>query len=405
MKVFIFGDHIPTGFGRILRAVGSHLLARGYEVTGACIQYDGLLPLGLPYWVGSLQGKDHARAASDMVRALRPDVVLVGQDFPYLDLVRHATSIDWSVTACVGLTPIDGVPVDARWLALARELDGLLTISEFGVQALKEAGVRATHCPPGVDPAEFHRLPDDRRAALRDALGIPREAFVTGMMAMNQGRKDFPALIKGWWDALRDVPDAYLLLDCDRVSPAGWDIPAWLLGPLGVDPARVRFRDDAVRAGLTALNDRYNLLDLHGVIAHREGYGLPHGEAAATGCPTMAIDYCSGREVTGHGRHGLLIKATPARIGTWGGAVDYHADVADLARQIRHAYEHPAELRAMGERALAWAKTRTWERAGEAVERVIRAALDRRAGVPAPPALPMPDGAGVRVAVGGAQHD
>ncbi|MFA6044745.1 MAG: glycosyltransferase family 4 protein [Phycisphaerales bacterium] len=405
-KVFIFGDFIPTGFGRILRAAGTHLAQRGHEVMGACIQYDGLLPLGLPFWVSSLQGKDHGRAVTDLVATIKPDVVLVGQDFPYLEMVRFATGIDWSVTAFVGLTPIDGTPVDRRWLTAARSFDALMTISEFGVQALKDAGVRASLCPPGVDMAEFHRLPDDQRAALRDRLMLPREAFVVGMMAMNQGRKDFPGLIEGWWRALKDIPDAFLYLDCDKASPAGWDIPAQLVEALGVDPARIRYREDAVRAGMMGLNERYNLLDLHGVIAHREGYGLPHTEAAATGCPTMANDYCSGREVTGGGAHGLLIKAAPARMGTWGGARDFNADLDDLAAQIRWAYEHPAELRAMSERASQWAKTRPWNAASEAIERAILDALAKRA---APPNVPQPTApdvvnAGVMIAAGRGQQ-
>ncbi len=407
-KVLIYGDvAVPTGFGRIGAQVGKYLLARGYDVRGACVQYDGLLPppTGVPFWVSALQGKDAGQGpwgfspvVGNIARAWGADVVLSLQDFPYNQALRGNSGIDWSVTAHIVITPIDGVPVFHQWRDVAPQFDALMTISEFGVEALKDAGVRATLCPPGVDTSEFHRLPDAQRAELRDKVGLPRDAFVVGMMAMNQGRKDFPALVEGFHRAFKDIPNAYLYLDCDKVSPAGWDIPHSLVGPVGLNPERVKYREDAGRAGVLTLNERYNLLDLHGVIAHREGYGLPHTEAAATGCPTMAIDYCSGREVVGeHNERGALIAATPGRFGTWGGARDYLADIDDLARQMRWLHDHPAELRARGARALEWARARTWDKTGEVVATVLADVLHKRApdlerrrqnAQPKPPAAP-----------------
>lgn len=382
-RVLIFGDvAVPTGYGRIAAAVGRHLTARGHEVAGACIQYDGLLPArtGVPFFVGALTNVDHAQALTGIWSAFQPDLVLSVQDFPYHEMARHATGIDWSVTAHVAITPVDGVPIYQRWLQTVDEFDGFMTISEFGVQAFREAGKRVALCPPGVDTSEFHRLPDEQRVKIREALNIPADAFVVGVMAMNQGRKDFPSMIKAFRDAFVDVPEAYLYLDCDKVSPAGWDIPIQLVQHYGMDASRVRYREDAIRAGGHDLNARYNLLDLHMVIAHREGYGLPHGEAMATGIPSMAIDYCSGREIIGDNERGALVKAYPQLTGTWGGALDYNADLEHLAAQLRYMYDDPDERRRRGKLAQKWAKGRTWQKTAEAVEAVVMQALDKRAG-------------------------
>lgn len=378
-RILIYGDLIPTGFGRICRAVGVHLARRGHEVMGACIQYDGLLPLGLPFHVGALAGKDHGQAVTGMCTAYQPDLVLSVQDFPYHIMLRHATGIDWSTTAHVVITPVDGAPIYRDWLDMVPQFDRLLTISEFGVETFRKAGQNVGLCPPGVDVGEFHRLDDETRGALRDKMGIPRDAFVLGVMAMNQGRKDFPAMVKGFWDAFVDVPNAYLYLDCEKVSPAGWDIPKQLVIAGGVDPTRVRYREDAAKVGLMDLNERYNLLDLHMVLAHREGFGLPHVEAMATGIPSVAIDYCSGREVISDDERGALIKATPEAFGTWGGAMDYNADPHDLATKLRYLYDHPEERKARGERALEWAKGRTWDKAAQAVEDALVTVLQKRA--------------------------
>jgi glycosyltransferase involved in cell wall biosynthesis len=127
-----------------------------------------------------------------------------------------------------------------------------------------------------------------------------------------------------------------------------------------------------------SLNERYALLDQHMVIAEREGFGLPHVEAMACGVPTAAISYCSGQEVTQLGETGLLVGVTGYRIGTWGGARGALCDVADLARQLRWLYDHPAERAAMSARALAYGQNRTWLTACLAVEQAIKAALDKR---------------------------
>lgn len=49
-------------------------------------QYDGLLPLGLPFHVAALNGQDHGAALTGIWGAYQPDVVLSVQDFPWLTL-------------------------------------------------------------------------------------------------------------------------------------------------------------------------------------------------------------------------------------------------------------------------------------------------------------------------------
>lgn len=381
-KIIIFGDvAVPTGFGRIGAEVGRYLVSKGYSVVGACLQYDGLLPAptGAPFFISALQGKDPWQAISGVAAAFRPDVILSLQDLPYNIQVRQATTIDWSTVGHVVITPVDGTPIASDWLKSAKDFDALLTISEYGVDAFREAGLRAALCAPGVNTAEFHPLTSDERTALRARIGIPADAFVVGMMAMNQGRKDFPHAIEGFARAFMDVPNAYLYLDCEKVSPAGWQIPQWILPTFGLSPDRVRFREDAMRAGIMSLNERYNLLDQHMVIAHREGFGLPHIEAMAAGIPSAAIEYCSGREVTQDGTTGLLIKARRGGLSTWGGSWDFDPEMDDLIFKLRWSYEHPAERLAMGARGLEYAKTRTWEKAAAVVEAEIAGVLKRRA--------------------------
>lgn len=409
-RVLLFGDFMPTGFGRICINAGKHLNNLGYEVIGACLHYDGILPLpgivppgcAVPFHVCGLSGRDggrayqgHAEVVANIARALRPDIIISAQDFPYHDALRNAP-IDWSVTGHIVLTPVDGAPIKESWIDVAQHFDSLLTISEFGVEQFRKQGITAYLAPPGVDGAEFKRLDAGTRPALREKLGIPATAFVVGVMAMNQGRKDFPSMITAFAEAFRGTKDAYLFLDCERYG--SWDVRE--LAELNHIPAeRVKLREDALKAGVMSLNERYNLLDLHMVISHREGYGLPHGEAMATGIPTVSMDYCSGREIVGNNERGWLIPGKPEHpmaFGTWGNAVDYNVDMQALSAALREAYDKPTERQIRGQRALEWAQARTWERSNKAIEDAVKRVIDQRGAdmnkkyeQPAPPAPPM----------------
>jgi len=379
-RILLIGDvALPTGFGRILQRIGLHLHRAGHTVAGICLQYDGLLPHTLPFHVAGVNGRDVWQAIGGIVNTFQPNIIISGQDLPYHVTLRHLPSIDWSTIAHIVLTPVDGVPINNEWIKGIAGADGLLTISEFGVEGFRKQGKTAVLCPPGVDLNEFNRLPDEKRAELRGKVGIPADAFVVGMFAMNQGRKDFSGAIEGFAKAFPDVPNTYLWLDCEEVSPGGWDIVNWLLVPNGVPLERVRFRKDGTRQGLS-LNDRYNLLDTHMVISHREGFGLPLIESMAMHIPSVAIDYCSGPEIVGrNSERGALIKAAPGRLGTWGGARDFNADTNDLATQLRTLYDHPIERMARGEAAYTWVKdTRSWDRTDAAVDDMIRQIAEAR---------------------------
>jgi len=125
------------------------------------------------------------------------------------------------------------------------------------------------------------------------------------------------------------------------------------------------------------LRERYNALDAHMVISHREGYGLPLAEAMACGVVSIALDYCSGTEICGDGKGGLIKPLPFTSVSTWGGALDKYADLTDLTAQLQRLHDHPAERAALAEKGMAWARAQTWDAAADAmqdaVERVIKA--------------------------------
>lgn len=396
-KILVISDDgIASGYGRISMEVNTRLHKRGINVMAASLYYDGLLPpnldgQALPYWVGSLAGKDWVQAAISLINAYQPDIVHVVQDAPYAEAIRNAP-VDWSRYAFMVTTPVDGAPVHPSWVNMLRGAQGVLSISQFGVDTHKASGISSELCRPGVDANGFFQLPDGQRAALRARVNIAPDAFVVGCMAQNQGRKDIPDMLRAFFAFAADKPTSRLFLDMDALSPAGWDIGA-VCQQQGWDMSKLIFRADAQRAGIVTLRERYNLLDCHMVISHREGYGLPLVEAQACGVVSIALDYCSGTEICGDGKGILIEPIEYTSIGTWGGAVDKYPNVPQLTAELQKLYDNPDEKRAIAKKGMAWARQQSWDAAADSVQRVIERIMSKRVqpvGVPSMIAPPAP---------------
>lgn len=388
-KVLIVSDDgIASGYGRISMEVNSRLHRRGYNVMAASLYYDGLLPpsfdgAALPYWVAALAGRPNwVELVVNIANAYQPDILHVVQDANYAEALRNAP-LDWSRFAFVVTTPVDGVPIHPNWVSMLRGADGTLSISQFGVDAHRAAGIPSVLCRPGVDANAFFAMSDADRALLRGRLGIAPDAFVVGTMAQNQGRKDIPDMLRAFFAFVSDKPGARYLLDMDAGSPAGWDILS-VCQQQGWDAGKLIFRVDAQRAGVTTLRERYALLDAHMCISHREGYGLPLAEAMACGVVSIALDYTSGTEICGDGKGVLIAPIDYRSIGTWGGAEDCYPNVTQLTASLQMLYDEPDTRRSIARKGMAWARAQTWDAAADAVVGVYERALAKRQPVTPP---------------------
>ena len=377
MNVFGFGDFVvPTGFGRIGNEVFTRLTNRGHRTFAASIQYDGAQPHQLPFWVASLAGRDIFSYAFNLIEGLPPglgeqwEVLITLQDFPYHLQFFNGTKIDFSTKKWIIVTPIDGEPIPQEWVDCAKDqADAIMTISRFGVEALKKRGVPAKLLTVGVDTNEFRPAAEAEKPALRKSMEIPEDAFVWGMMAMNQGRKNIPGTMVAFKEFARDK-DAYLYLDMDLISPGGWDILA-LAKEIGIPAERIKHRGQAAQVGMD-LRARYCMLDFHSVLAFREGFGLPLVEAMACGIPSGAQDYCSGTEICEDGRGVLVPVLDYHTFGGWGNAIDRHPNVPWLTERVDELYHNREELAHIARTGYDWAIKRTWDRATDEVTSVIQ---------------------------------
>lgn len=381
MKIWFLSDSpIPSGFGRISSEIFLRLAQRGHEVSGASTLWDGVMPMNVPpntpllhpypFRIAGLAGRDLWQYSANLINMANPDIVVCCQDFPYSQTLYYSCRLDWSRRAMVVITPIDGTPINADWLNVVDDVDATMVISRFGVDAMRDAGKQVSLCHPGVDTKVFKPAIVEERNALREKAGIAPDAFILGMAAMNQGRKAIPHTVEGFWEFAKDKPNAFLYLDMDKVSGAGWDIPK-LAKEVGVPDGRILYKEDWLKRGINELRDRFICLDAHSVISHREGFGLPLLESMACRIPTMAMDWCSGTEIVGDGR-GYLIKTDPHhRFSTWGNARDYDPDLADFVGHLNNIYAHPIQAQGVADVGYGWAKLQTWDNAATQVENVL----------------------------------
>lgn len=382
VKIFWIGDLItPSGFGRIGNEVTRRMVGRGWQMIGASLQWPGY-PWNyiLPYPIMPLAGKDQAAmwgSIQGLIMSERPDIVVVAQDFPYAVTTFHNLKIDWSQHKFITLTPIDGTPIHPQWLELVDLVDATMVISRFGVEAMRQSGKQVDLLHPGIDANEFYPAENyDEVRALRARAGIPMDAFVTGSFMMNQGRKAVSKTVEMFVQFAHDKPDAWLFMDMDKGSPAGWDIPATLkqLNASQDIINRVKYREDVMKpeVGIVGLRERYLLCNLTCQIAHREGFGLPNLESMACKVPPMVLDWCSGTELAADGK-AIAIKRLPyMEIGTWGGARDAFPDEADWLAKWNHLYHNREHITIPALRGYEWAKRQTWDVATDQFEAVIK---------------------------------
>ena len=272
--------------------------------------------------------------------------------------------------------------------------DATMVISRFGVEGMRLADKQVDLLHPGADANVFYPAEDGEVAAIRQKLGLTEDNFVVGMFAMNQGRKAISATVDIFAEFSRGKPEARLYLDMDKASSSGWDIPR-LVEQIGLDPAKVLFKEQAVAAGIEGIRERMLLMDVHSVVSHREGFGLPLLESMACKIATMALDWCSGSEIVGDGKGMLIRRSNYMEYGTWGHARDAFPDMDDWLAKLNVLYNQPDQRAAITAKGYEWAIQQTWDVAADQFETTLKDVLSKqvkeRANEPEPFTIPSPE--------------
>jgi len=286
-RLLWIGDAVtPTGFATVTHSVLEHLHA-DWDVTVSGVNYDDA-PHGFPYDImpacqgGDMWGMDrfaHVCAEFD------PDVVVINNDpWNVAGFMQRAPK----TLPIVAYMPVDGLNMDRAVTTQLKKLTAAVWYSDFGHGEAVKGGFRGTRIviPHGLDSKLFR--PVDRALA-REALNLPKDAFIVGNVNRNQPRKRLDLTIQYFaeWVRAHRIKDACLLLHCAKVD-IGWNLES-LARHHGI-ANRVIFtgsnhlRDAAKAAQLPLV---YSALDVQVSTTSGEGWGLTTMEGMACGVPQI----------------------------------------------------------------------------------------------------------------------
>lgn len=302
----------PSGYGSQTRQAGTRIAKAGHELefvandgTRGDQQWNGLLVRGSSgtdrYSRDSIR-EDVERSRADWVISLYDAwVYTAGMRDPFEGLPHVA-----------GWVPVDHFPAPQSlypWLsnghtaiAMSRfGYDRLTELSEaFGTIGRQPFPVR--YAPHAVDDV-FRPVPTD----FRDAIEVPADAFLVGIVAANTDsltydRKGFGDMAAALSVFMGRHSDAQVYLHTLQRNFQSIDLPA-LLQFKQVPVDRIRWADQYSLKKHSITDEHmaqiYSSLDLLLATSRGEGFGLPVIEAQACGVPVIASNWTAQAELVG----------------------------------------------------------------------------------------------------------
>lgn len=374
MKILLAGNApwSPSGYGEQIALLTPRLQAMGHEVSIAANfgiqgtiapwtnpineQTVAVYPAGPTNCNGSIYAHFAKHAGADIILALQDSWTL--------------KPVTWPPETRMALwAPVDHWPLPPRVMGvLADPKVQPIAMSLFGEEWMRRCKLDPYYAPHAVDTALFRPQPE-LRDVMRDDMGIPRDAFLIGMVAANKGwnrqvsRKAFPQVIEAFSRFALHHDDAWLYLHTDAVpSGDGTNLEVVLLTMDAWADAethakvreRVRFPSpEEMLMGLPreALAAQYVAFDVLLNPAMGEGFGVPVVEAQACGVPVIASHHSAMTELT---QAGWLVQGDP-----WWDALQesfaFMPHIDSIVAALEEAYQtrDDVELR---EAAVDWAK-------------------------------------------------
>ena len=220
-----------------------------------------------------------------------------------------------------------------------------IAMSRYGEAEMRKLGLSPCYVPHGIDTSVFRPLDAGERDSARDALKVPRDAFMVAMVGANKGDKP-PR--KGWGEAFaafarfrKKHPDAILYCHTVAASVSGIDLRP-IAASLGIEKHIIMSSDYAQIAGLYLPPFVAGVMGCADVLLHPsygEGFGLPIVEAQATGTPVIVGDNSAQTELCGAGWKADCQPYWVADDMAW-----WHApQIKSLVQGLEWAYKHRAD--------------------------------------------------------------
>jgi glycosyltransferase involved in cell wall biosynthesis len=242
-------------------------------------------------------------------------------------------------------TPIDHDPVPPLVKKFLTESQAqVIAMTRFGETALQNAGYDPLYVPHGIDTGAFKPEPS-LKAAFRESLKMPPDAFVVGMVANNQGipsRKSFPQVFCAFKEFQQRHTDAILYVHADVFGRnAGLNLIE-LGKACEIPPEAMRTSDQtSLHLGLPpeSMARIYNSFDVLCMPSMGEGFGIPLIEAQACGIPVVTTNWTAMTELCGAG---WLVEGE--RFYDQQGSFQKLPYIGDILQALEDAYDRAGNL-------------------------------------------------------------
>ena len=308
------GPHVSTGYGVQTKLLAERLKAAGHDVAISCTY-------GQQGQVGTWRG----------IKLYPAGYETNGNDVLHNHAMHHFAgdpANGWIITLLdvwvlvnpmlkdfniAAWCPVDHDPAPRDVMEFFYRTDAVpVAMSEFGGRKLAEQGLEPTVIPLAVDTQIFKPSPTvkigERIVTGRQLIGVPDDAFVVGMVAMNKGwhrdRKGFNEAFRAFGQFWRDHQEAVLYVHTDWPGLAdGFDLKL-LATHCAIPEHAIVFPDlYAYKYGFSPeqMAAVYTAFDVLLAPSHGEGFCVPLIEAQACGTPVIASDFSAQPELIGAG--------------------------------------------------------------------------------------------------------
>lgn len=349
------GPQVGTGYGVQAGQLATRLIRAGHEVAIACT-YGQEARLG--EWITPDGDKVRlyprgyeANASNDVIHmhALHwfGGDPLGGWIIPILDVwaLINPRLDEFQVAAWA---PVDHFPVPPAVTGFFKKTGAAcIAMSRYGEKQFLEAGLDPVHIPLAVDTGRY--MPtftldvNGEPVNARTVFGLPQDAFVVGMVAMNKGwskdRKGFNEAFRAFGVFWKRHQNAVLFVHSEQFGAAEGQNLVELAMHCGIPEHALVWTDQyAYRLAFPPhmMAAAYTSMDVLLAPSHGEGFCVPLIEAQACGTPVIATDFSAQPELVGPDS-GWLVAGQPE----WDPA--QHASyvcpfIADVVDKLETAY-------------------------------------------------------------------
>lgn len=396
MKILLHSNSpaAGTGYGVQTAMLARRLAADGHEVAVSCTYGH---EIGIGKWttpeghVIPLYPRRYSVTGGDILHGHANHFFegdpRGGWIIPLIDVwaLRSPFLADYNVAAW---TPVDHIDVPPGVMEFFHHTGAApIAMSRHGEAALRKVGMEPEYIPLAVDLTVYRptfTIPvRDTAVSAREMFGLPRNAFVVGMVAMNKGnvldRKGFSEALFAFGRFHRDHPCSVLFMHTDRAGVDGFALGD-MAKAAGIPEHALVFSDQyayALSIPGVMMAGAYTAMDVLLAPSHGEGFCVPLIEAQACGTPVIASRATAQEELVGAG---WLVDGQPMWDQSQGCAA-FCPYVDDIVAKLTEAYE--ADLPAMQSQAIEFAQGYDADRIYDTYWRPFLASLE--------PGVPMAD--------------